>query len=402
MRTAGFFLLISTSKLNAIAPRDARSIRILTLGESTTADIFSEGQESSWPRLLEKKLRDHGLKVRVYNEGLPGTQTPFILSHVKDYLRIYKPNIVISMMGVNDQAGFVFDDSSSGRALSMAVDLRLWKLSRWIWKAVQGGYYQCRFSPKGSWELTSLSNKANEMKHRPVEEVERELRKFSSRDEDIALALTSAAAMLRGEFNDPNEDRASIPFAERAYSLAPRNYEVISRLLSNPAMDQDRCAEVGKELFKCADNLSDDILATLGYCSEAHPELGNSYAYESRGIFWRGVDLETTGVQHRRLANMLMDSGVKYIAMQYPTRPIEQMQAYFDNSNGQRDDRFREIIVVENESNFAKALQSHSYDEVFSDRFRQTWGHATRFGQGLIADQLVPVIEGLASKIRLP
>ena len=79
---------------------------ILALGESTTAT----GGTMAWPAQLERILNqdidmtNKGIRCQVINEGVVGTNTTVILSHLQEYINIYKPNIVISMMGVNDYA----------------------------------------------------------------------------------------------------------------------------------------------------------------------------------------------------------------------------------------------------------------------------------------------------------
>ena len=76
--------------------------RILCLGESTTA----LGGKYSWPAQLEVILnnRSSKIKFKVFNEGIPDTNTAFILSRLEQNIKQYKPNITITMMGINDRA----------------------------------------------------------------------------------------------------------------------------------------------------------------------------------------------------------------------------------------------------------------------------------------------------------
>jgi lysophospholipase L1-like esterase len=98
LRIAGLIVSLPQSMDN-IAPADRESYRIICLGESTTA-----GGANSWPGQLEEILnnRSKTLRFRVYNLGIPGVTTAYILSNLEDNLERYKPDMVVSMMGTND------------------------------------------------------------------------------------------------------------------------------------------------------------------------------------------------------------------------------------------------------------------------------------------------------------
>ena len=57
MKLAGIVLVQPQIHANQIAEDDKDSYRILTLGESTTADYFAEGENISWPRGKFKRKR---------------------------------------------------------------------------------------------------------------------------------------------------------------------------------------------------------------------------------------------------------------------------------------------------------------------------------------------------------
>jgi len=99
LRIYGEVLITSQKSKNNI-PMDDSVIKILTLGESTTADI----SQHSWPRQLEIILNNESKtkKYKVFNEGIPGVDTSVILSNLEKNLDYYEPDIVITMMGIND------------------------------------------------------------------------------------------------------------------------------------------------------------------------------------------------------------------------------------------------------------------------------------------------------------
>lgn len=73
---------------------------ILALGESTTG----LGGSNSWPSQLEGILNEQVPDIRfsVINKGIPGITTAGILARLDDTLVQYQPNMVITMVGIND------------------------------------------------------------------------------------------------------------------------------------------------------------------------------------------------------------------------------------------------------------------------------------------------------------
>ncbi|MAG50903.1 hypothetical protein CL621_04700, partial [archaeon] len=136
LRIGGFILLSIQDSENSIIG-DNKDYRILTLGESTTADFIGN---FSWPRQLEDILnnRSSKIKFKVFNEGVGGTNTAYILSNLEDNLDKYNPDIVITMMGANDYKLRVKYEESLGVKVSLWLeDIRVYKLSKLLliaWK----------------------------------------------------------------------------------------------------------------------------------------------------------------------------------------------------------------------------------------------------------------------------
>lgn len=96
--------------------------RILCLGESTTAGI--DAGEQSYPDLLEDILNEKAAgkaRFEVTNGGRPGTTTDVILARLPEMLEEHDPDIVVTMMGVND--GHLIDP-----VFQTGSSLRVWKL----------------------------------------------------------------------------------------------------------------------------------------------------------------------------------------------------------------------------------------------------------------------------------
>ena len=104
LRLGGVVLQSMQERGNLQSAKQKGAYRILCLGESTT-----QGQ---YPHLLEKVLnqRNIGVRFSVIDKGKTETKTPFILSHVESYLAEYHSDMVVAMMGINDQGVKYYED----------------------------------------------------------------------------------------------------------------------------------------------------------------------------------------------------------------------------------------------------------------------------------------------------
>ena len=95
--------IIRTSRQNQArrALRGRGEITILCLGESTT-----DGQ---WPRFLAQALKEAGItkEVRVIDRGVGSTTSYRIVANVPYYIERYNPDIIVAMMGINDEDTYV-------------------------------------------------------------------------------------------------------------------------------------------------------------------------------------------------------------------------------------------------------------------------------------------------------
>jgi tetratricopeptide (TPR) repeat protein len=142
MRLAGFTMLLLQERRNLASIRQRGEYRILCIGESTT--------QNEYPPFLEEILnqRKLGIKFSVIDKGIAGIITSFILSRIELYLDRYRPDMVIAMMGINDEGKhIVYESPSSSRAVLFLRSLRTYKLARLLWlhmitKAKEIGLYK--------------------------------------------------------------------------------------------------------------------------------------------------------------------------------------------------------------------------------------------------------------------
>ena len=96
LRLGGFILLSMQEHRNLQSIKQKGAYRILCVGESTT--------QRQYPQFLEEALnqRNIGVHFSVIDKGIAGTNTSTILSQVESYLNEYHPDMVVTMMGIND------------------------------------------------------------------------------------------------------------------------------------------------------------------------------------------------------------------------------------------------------------------------------------------------------------
>ena len=99
-------------------------LRVLCVGDSITHG----GKDAlSYPYHLAQVMKDRGYeRVVVWNMGLPGAETSEILHQLPEWLKQFRPHLVVSMIGASDsRAGRV-----GGADVSDFRIFRLWEAAR--------------------------------------------------------------------------------------------------------------------------------------------------------------------------------------------------------------------------------------------------------------------------------
>ena len=141
----------------------------MCLGESTT---FAGGLKTSYPARLEEILnhRNLGIKFSVINKGAPAKDSTFILNHVGSYLDIYKPDMVIVMMGINDGLYYLKDISSS-KPENPLCDFRVFRLYKLLHEHIVHKIYDATpglpklYPDFPAWSFLAAHNRSTETHH---------------------------------------------------------------------------------------------------------------------------------------------------------------------------------------------------------------------------------------------
>ncbi|MBN1869133.1 MAG: tetratricopeptide repeat protein [Candidatus Omnitrophica bacterium] len=127
LRLGGLILSSIEEARNRSSITGKQIYTIVCLGESTT--MF--GGINSYPRHLERILneKNEGIQFKVINKGVPSYDTAYILSKLAKIIADYQPDIVISMMGINDSIHTpVYKDNLRIRTMLFLQEIRIVKL----------------------------------------------------------------------------------------------------------------------------------------------------------------------------------------------------------------------------------------------------------------------------------
>jgi lysophospholipase L1-like esterase len=133
LRATAWVFLRMREAPGPLPAKQANHYRILCLGESTTADLLFMGKDS-YPAQLEHILneRSKGMSFTVINGGVPATTTDGILEDLPRNLEQQRPDIVVTMMGIND--GEPVDP-----LFRISRELRVWKFAKMLYYKYKWG-----------------------------------------------------------------------------------------------------------------------------------------------------------------------------------------------------------------------------------------------------------------------
>ncbi len=328
LRTAGFVVLYFQERSNRQALEQRSGYVILCLGESTTA----VGGDDSYPKQLERVLNenDPGRQVTVVNKGIIGTNTTAIVSRLPEYLDEYHPDMVITMMGINEGRGpeepGVSIVSEPGNLFS---NLRVHKLFRLTWDRVRYNFERARSAKQIAREEedilalaeSALSGDSSFRKRAPALAIPEEAGGHMEIGDRHYQAdeFAQAAACYRQALQADQENREIL--TRLALSLREtRNFredrEALRRLLILDPRDPDVYVELGnsfreQEAWTAAEKFYRKAIDLNPELARPHLEWGNLYRRQGNvqdaiPLYLKAIELEpdnkSISVQLVRLA----------------------------------------------------------------------------------------------------
>jgi tetratricopeptide (TPR) repeat protein len=515
MRLGGLILSLLQEHRNQVSLKHKDVFRIMCLGESTTA----QGGPDSYPSQLEEILNQSNIGIRfsVINKGLRATNTSIILSELEGNIAKYRPDMVITMMGINDGGPHMPHDMPTlSPVVSFLRSLKIYKLLQYLLL-----HFEAKFRTLGAlFHITRLCYAAQtsvdnlvvllekEISQNPLAETPRvhlgnyyRANKQYSHAEAVykqALALIPGSAQLNLElarlYRDQVRYDPAVQYYKNVLALDPKNryaYVELGRfyrdqlklkeaedllnkaITINPSLagayrelaffysereDFTRAEELfrkaleldpkdaytyiqfgryyvsgyrwkkeydlAESLFKKAieiDPKNDDAGAyhELGRVSREikkyaqaeecfrnaialnpRDELayaGLALAYEEEGkkdlaarAYQKLQELRyafyspLTAQNYRHIKAVLDRHHVSLVCVQYPMRALDLLRAIFNDAS--------DIIFVDNEQIFKHAVRNTGYDDYFVDMFGADFGHCTRRGNRLLAENIANTI----------
>lgn len=356
---------------------DPQRIRIAAFGESTTD--YRVGRGTAWPELLEKILNERGHQVQVFNFGRLGVNSSLILSRLEENLAASRPQYVVSMMGINDTGTLGYADTS----------LRTLRLLSLLQERIRS-HFSC-----GLHDFSDSINPTPDQvkKWSGIDDPKlaaREMFVTLESYEKVTQGLLKTAGFLLSDNYQPRRARA---FLDYANERDPLNHMIIFLRLHNHIKDGDSsCGKILREIEECAMNLPDDVLSKVSECLVQVKSPALAEKFSRGGLFFTKADGDILKKNYQAFLGKLHDRKIPLLAMQYPTLPLSKLEELF------QDSPVKPVMFIGNEKNFAAALESGKYSEIFLDRFRGSWGHTTTEGHRLIALQVADALEPLLKR----
>lgn len=398
------------------------SITILCLGESTT-----DGQ---WPKFLKKSLDKHNItkKVAIIDKGLRATNTACIVNNIELDIKEIKPDIIVAMMGINDGNSDVIvlkkryfklqklfflikqhlnhrksiaDKNNDGFQTDFNFANKLFDIQRYdesinIFEALLNQ------NNDNNIKITKLLTRAYVIKAKKSGFETEEAKKYLKRAEQLVLE-----AIKKDPYYDinailfilaQNKNRLMIeklfpvtdkPFFKKIYEQDPWAFISHTHLFVELEMN-DFVKSIAEQLYSAEITektpYADRILgsnATLLIESKNY-KTADKYLNMSKNYLMKNIP-EMTAENYCKLAEICREKKIKLVAMQYPMRPVEQLQIVLED--------YSEVYFVNNEKIFKEALKTQKISDIFKDLFAGDFGHCTDLGNQMIADNLAETVK---------
>jgi Flp pilus assembly protein TadD len=441
LRLSGGVILSLQEYRNMVSVKQRGQYRILCLGESTT-----QGQ---YPVFLEEILnqRNLGIKFSVIDKGLAGTTTGMMVSQLESNLDKYHPDLVVTMVGINDYSFYAFSDAVLALKITgFFKSLKIYKLAESLWLHIKVKIEEKEFinTPKKA-ELKSAYAQQEDFTR-----AEKALKKAIELNPKNDRAYTELGIFYleQGRFFEVEslfKKAIALNYNNKlAYAGLGWLYQQQGRLaedekLFKQAIDrnpnsswaytglgafyqqQNRFPEA-ERLFKQAIALNSNnawAYAGLGWIYRRQGKLFEAEEYFKQAIAlncannlkneWgdralkslyremNRADLEEeyakkvtdeygplTVDNYRKLKAILDKRGIRLVCVQYPMRSIEPLKKIFAGEPG--------VIFVDNERLFKDAVAQGGYKEYFRDMFAGDFGHCTAKGNRLLAENVAEMI----------
>ncbi len=378
LRIGGYIILSLREQKNKVSScKDNNEYRIMCLGESTTAG----GGNNSWPRQLDKILKGQkiGVDFKVINKGRERINSNVILAELSKNLDNYNPDIVIAMMGVNDS----FDTKPYEESLAVKTDsftkgLRVYMVEKLLLMHIKNKFREIQSDNSKGENGLSLSEKPMQLNELRDRDRENELRK----NIEISNKYVESGVVY---LSQRRYEKAEEVF-KKAIELDSKNIRAYVQLSI-----YYRCQKKFKEIISLSGKIREQgIKNDILYSIMADSYLEQGKTEEAEEYFRKANELRlqyfypATRHNYKKLKEIVTQRGIKLVCIQYPMRSIKPLKKIFDSIEG--------LILVDNEQIFKNAVKQTKYEDYFTDNFGGDFGHCTRKGNSLLAENVATAI----------
>ena len=416
LRMGSFVILSLQEYRNQLSIRQKGEYRILCLGESTTMN--------QWPSPLEEILnqKNLGIKFSVIDKGIDGTNTGIIVSSLEDNLDKYNPQMVITMMGINDEKNVLrYEDVSAKKATLFFKSFRIYKLIKLLHLHISNLKEQEKMLKK-----VIEINPENEQGYNELEEHYRDTGERTKAEKMLKKAIeinpeNENGYIELGRYNiNTGEYNKAIEMFKKAIEINPENEwgyielgehyegtgkrtkaeEMFKKAIEINPENEWGYNELGEhyrdtgertkaeEMFEKAIEInpqSDIFNAALAvlYREEGKYSLAKEYYSKAESLRLEYYN-PVTRHNYQKLKEIVAKRGIKLVCVQYPMRSIESLKKMFEKEE--------DSIFVDNEKLFKKVVEKEGYDEYFRDMLGGDFGHCTSKGNQLLAENIANTI----------
>lgn len=436
--------LISGSARKVSVPSGHQVIKIITVGESTTAPfpVHEPGApgDVSWPQQLESRLnaelegRRSKFRVHVENFGRAGVSSAFLVEAVRKRLEEGPADLLISMLGVNDvwvlipESSFWYRHSYVGRFIYWALEVA--SCPACFRTEGVDKVPRAQLSARERSVYTEYSGELSKNPFNSVADIERNRATFEKLSPSMGTGVFNAVMETGWKLFDrirvsaPEESELRKQISTEALRLLEKFHDDVIKydnslvLVCYLTMQQGRaCSQYAETAFENGHTPSDTLLTLLVSMGEPNWPRQLPQILRARGLEVRQDIKSLEGIRqnYRRLGELLKSHDVFWMAMQYPTGTTAGLR-WLMTSTPTKYERFNEIFYLENEptsegysldplfenvvfvSNrgFQQYTRSEDASKYFRDFFARSggldFGHFTEDGYKVVVENLMTEI----------
>lgn len=426
LRLVGFTISSYQQYKNNKALKNKSQYTIMYLGESTTQDQYPIQLQ----KILDKKYPS---KFSVVDCGIAGTNLETILRLLDDNINIYKPNIVICMMGINNGLTSYNAKTSYNEYMNnkLKLNLKVFKFFILLKKHIQSlSETKKIFAQDTNLDRDYMINLAREYRnidnYVKAEEILEAMLKENPNDELVFFELSFS-------YIQDYEDKYELGY-KMAVEAIEKNYNIGKEWYYNKVFehnDKNRKNDIQTLKFYIDKAINKDIeifstnlkyflySSVKDYITQEQKEkilqvmiqnddrdygmfaiesLAQKDYQKAKEYFEKAEEIRMnfpdtkTYKLYKLIVKKLIDNNIKVICMQYPVRSIESLKEQLKN-----EPYYPKLTFISNEKIFKDILTKKEYDEIFMDQFAGDFGHCINLGNTMIAENIVETLEELTN-----